>query len=159
MFSNSRKDTAADHHSCSVAEILQWSCDVDSAASDKPTIECFPIPRIFRLWVLPSPSCVVHQPRMLMIHTVTHRCPGRPAIEITTQVTFDPRTGDVTVPSMAMCVTQASDTCTLLNVPVICRQSLPKGKLWCDVIRSSDSATNEPVARQTATSGDRLGQT
>ncbi|ETW75871.1 hypothetical protein HETIRDRAFT_244204, partial [Heterobasidion irregulare TC 32-1] len=59
---------------CQIAEILQYSCDLQSGEDGRPQFHCFPVPRIFRI------------------------CPGRPAIEITRTVKIDIATGEVNIP-------------------------------------------------------------
>ncbi|KAF9446572.1 hypothetical protein P691DRAFT_708264 [Macrolepiota fuliginosa MF-IS2] len=59
---------------CRIAEILQYSCNVEKDANGQPQVHCFPIPRIFKL------------------------CRGLPAVEITTLVDIDLATGEVVIP-------------------------------------------------------------
>ncbi|KAF9456870.1 hypothetical protein BDZ94DRAFT_1176770 [Collybia nuda] len=56
---------------CQIAEIVQYTCEIESNGG----MNCFPIPRIFRL------------------------CSGRPAVEITRLVNIDMETGEVEVPA------------------------------------------------------------
>ncbi|KAL4247476.1 hypothetical protein ABKN59_007945 [Abortiporus biennis] len=59
---------------CRLAEILQYSCDVEISGTG-PQYHCWPIPRIFRI------------------------CPGRPAVEVTRYVHVNGDTGEVIVPA------------------------------------------------------------
>ncbi|KXN84117.1 hypothetical protein AN958_00442 [Leucoagaricus sp. SymC.cos] len=59
---------------CRIAEIVQYSCNVERDANGNPQTHCFPIPRIFKL------------------------CRGRPAVEITKLVDIDLATGEVIIP-------------------------------------------------------------
>ncbi|GLB39282.1 putative mitochondrial export protein Som1 [Lyophyllum shimeji] len=61
---------------CRISEILQYTCDVDTSGPT-PEVQCFPIPRIFRI------------------------CPGRPTVEITKLVNVNMITGEVEVPADA----------------------------------------------------------
>ncbi|RDB16072.1 hypothetical protein Hypma_003438 [Hypsizygus marmoreus] len=65
--------TSPTERKCRIAEIVQYTCDVETSGT-KPEVQCFPIPRIFRI------------------------CPGRPTIEITKLVNVDLATGEVEVP-------------------------------------------------------------
>ncbi|KAF8271852.1 hypothetical protein EI94DRAFT_1567600 [Lactarius quietus] len=56
---------------CQIAEILQFSCQIQINDYGRQQFHCFPVPRIFRL------------------------CQGEPAIEITRVVNTDPSTGKV----------------------------------------------------------------
>ncbi|TFK39026.1 hypothetical protein BDQ12DRAFT_604667 [Crucibulum laeve] len=60
---------------CRIAEIVQYTCDIERPATGDPIVHCFPIPRIFRI------------------------CPGKPVVEITTKVDIDITTGEVEIPS------------------------------------------------------------
>ncbi|KDQ60255.1 hypothetical protein JAAARDRAFT_32634 [Jaapia argillacea MUCL 33604] len=59
---------------CRIAEIVQYTCELENQESGSPQVHCFPIPRIFRI------------------------CPGRPAVEITKLVNVNMRTGEVDIP-------------------------------------------------------------
>ncbi|KAN0127227.1 hypothetical protein V8E53_014947 [Lactarius tabidus] len=56
---------------CQIAEILQFSCQIQISDYGHQQFHCFPVPRIFKL------------------------CQGEPAIEITRVVSTDPSTGKV----------------------------------------------------------------
>ncbi|KAI9511669.1 hypothetical protein F5148DRAFT_974863 [Russula earlei] len=59
---------------CQIAEILQFSCEVQPKGRGFQQIHCFPVPRLLML------------------------CQGHPAVEITRVVKMDPATGEVNVP-------------------------------------------------------------
>ncbi|KAI0047697.1 hypothetical protein FA95DRAFT_1454891, partial [Auriscalpium vulgare] len=59
---------------CRIAEVLQFSCDLEATHTGRPQYHCFPIPRLFRI------------------------CPGRPAVEITRFVDINLSTGEVDIP-------------------------------------------------------------
>ncbi|KAI9458869.1 hypothetical protein BJY52DRAFT_1267626 [Lactarius psammicola] len=58
---------------CQIAELLQFSCQVQVSDHGRQQFHCFPVPRLFRL------------------------CQGEPAIEITRVVSTDPSTGKVNI--------------------------------------------------------------
>jgi len=58
---------------CSIAEILQYDCPIQTNEKGQLRYTCYPIPRIFRI------------------------CQGRPAVEITKLVNIDMATGEVDV--------------------------------------------------------------
>jgi len=60
---------------CQLAEIVQYTCDIERGPRGKPQVYCVPIPRFFRI------------------------CSDRPAVEITRIVDVDTHTGVVTLPS------------------------------------------------------------
>ncbi|KAH9974027.1 hypothetical protein BGW80DRAFT_1171073 [Lactifluus volemus] len=60
---------------CRIAEILQFSCEIEPIGNGSQQFHCFPLPRFFRL------------------------CRGHPAVEVTRLVNVDPSTGEVNVPS------------------------------------------------------------
>ncbi|KAF9530049.1 hypothetical protein CPB83DRAFT_741216, partial [Crepidotus variabilis] len=59
---------------CRITEIIQHTCEVRTDLSGQPSIQCFPIARIFKL------------------------CPNLPALEITRFVKLDKETGEVEIP-------------------------------------------------------------
>ncbi|KAI0264725.1 hypothetical protein BC834DRAFT_813069, partial [Gloeopeniophorella convolvens] len=62
---------------CRVAEILQFSCPIETSGNGAQRFHCFPLPRLFKL------------------------CPGQPAVEITRTVKIDASTGEVDIPEDA----------------------------------------------------------
>ncbi|KAH9040521.1 hypothetical protein EDB84DRAFT_1267445 [Lactarius hengduanensis] len=58
---------------CQIAELLQFSCQIQLSDRGHQQFHCFPIPRLFRL------------------------CQGEPAIEITRVASTDPSTGKVNI--------------------------------------------------------------
>ncbi|EPQ53445.1 hypothetical protein GLOTRDRAFT_78441 [Gloeophyllum trabeum ATCC 11539] len=62
---------------CRLAELVQYTCNIDTIDEGVPRLHCYPILRIFRM------------------------CPNRPAVEITKLVNFDPATGKVEIPPEA----------------------------------------------------------
>ncbi|KIK70086.1 hypothetical protein GYMLUDRAFT_34549 [Collybiopsis luxurians FD-317 M1] len=50
---------------CPIAEIVQYSCELELARTDGPVIRCFPLSRLFKM------------------------CPGRPAVEMTNTLNVD----------------------------------------------------------------------
>ncbi|KII91134.1 hypothetical protein PLICRDRAFT_37830 [Plicaturopsis crispa FD-325 SS-3] len=77
---------------CLLTEIVQFTCEAPALVNGQPKVHCFPVPRIFKT------------------------CPGRPAVEITTLVDIDLKTGEIDV------TPEASET-------------HPKARLWRDVTR------------------------
>ncbi|KAI0292897.1 hypothetical protein BC826DRAFT_911193 [Russula brevipes] len=66
--------SAESRRDCQIAEILQYSCEVQTRGHGFQQFHCFPVPRIFML------------------------CQGQPAVEITRVVKMDTSTGEVDVP-------------------------------------------------------------
>ncbi|KZP28093.1 hypothetical protein FIBSPDRAFT_689460, partial [Athelia psychrophila] len=62
---------------CRIAEIVQYTCDLEKEGNGRQRVHCFPIPRIFRI------------------------CPGRPAVEITKFVNINEHTGETEIPAAA----------------------------------------------------------
>ncbi|KZS97067.1 hypothetical protein SISNIDRAFT_406208 [Sistotremastrum niveocremeum HHB9708] len=81
---------------CRFAEILQFSCEFEKKTLHKE-LRCSPIPRIFRI------------------------CRDRPAVEITTLVDLNTKTGEVEIPASA-------------RQFILSREYTPKGRLWRDVV-------------------------
>lgn len=77
---------------CRIAEIVQFICNIEKDANDRPQTHCFPIPRIFKLHVL---TCSA---RRSAIDASITRCRGSPAVEITKLVDIDLATGEVVIP-------------------------------------------------------------
>ncbi|KAI9568704.1 hypothetical protein HD554DRAFT_704562 [Boletus coccyginus] len=74
---------------CQLLEIVQYSCEPEKSSNGEIRTHCFPFSRIFQI------------------------CPHRPAVEITSTITIDAKTGEIEIP----------------HGP----SSLPKGKPWRDV--------------------------
>ncbi|KAN0111694.1 hypothetical protein V8E52_008255 [Russula decolorans] len=66
--------SAESSQGCQIAEILQFSCEMQATKHERQQFHCFPTPRLFML------------------------CRGQPAVEITRIVKLDPSTGEVNVP-------------------------------------------------------------
>ncbi|KAH9996203.1 hypothetical protein BJV77DRAFT_942296 [Russula vinacea] len=66
--------SAESSQECQIAEILQFSCEIQARRNEHKRFHCFPIPRLFML------------------------CQGQSAVEITRGVKMDPSTGEVNVP-------------------------------------------------------------
>lgn len=75
---------------CQIAEIVQYTCEIGSNGG----MNCFPIPRIFRLSVITT---------LVLLTPLNgdHSCSGRPAVEITRSVNIDMDTGEVEIPANA----------------------------------------------------------
>jgi len=75
---------------CQLAEIVQYTCDFDPKSPS--VVTCYPIPRIFRM--------SVHiRSRLSSLTKTVPRCPGRPAVEITSLAEVNVNTGEIEVPS------------------------------------------------------------
>ncbi|EDR09727.1 uncharacterized protein LACBIDRAFT_319139 [Laccaria bicolor S238N-H82] len=59
---------------CRIAEIVQYTCGLETNGQGKPQLHCFPIPRLFRM------------------------CRGQPSVEITTLIKIDMDSGEVEIP-------------------------------------------------------------
>ncbi|KAI0280392.1 hypothetical protein BGY98DRAFT_914762 [Russula aff. rugulosa BPL654] len=66
--------SAESSQGCQIAEILQFTCEMQATKHETQRFHCFPIPRLFML------------------------CQGQPAVEITRIVKLNPSTGEVDVP-------------------------------------------------------------
>jgi len=62
---------------CRIAELVQYTCELEKLENGRSQVHCFPIPRIFRI------------------------CSGRPAVEITKLVSIDEKTGEIEIPATA----------------------------------------------------------
>jgi hypothetical protein len=55
VFGNSNPTVMSGHNippsaiKCRIAEIVQYSCDLEKLGNGRPQFRCFPIPRIFRM--------------------------------------------------------------------------------------------------------------
>ncbi|KZT68895.1 hypothetical protein DAEQUDRAFT_305463 [Daedalea quercina L-15889] len=77
MASPASDETKGAPSKCRLAEIVQYTCDIEVGERGEPHVHCWPMPRIFRI------------------------CPGRPAVELTRFVQMDMSTGEVHLPPEA----------------------------------------------------------
>ncbi|KAJ6590496.1 hypothetical protein DFH09DRAFT_206399 [Mycena vulgaris] len=109
-------ESASDDDSkCRIAEILQHSCVPKTNSLGHPFVQCVPIPRLFRMYVL-NPICL-----SLPAFVCSLRCPEKPAVEVTRVVNIDLSTGYVKIPKSL-------------------GQILPNGKVWRDVVKFETSS-------------------
>ena len=79
-----------DRKGCVLRELTMFECDRELAET-AGIIKCYPIPRIFRVYVYISVYFV-------FLDQHTRRCPGRPAIEVTSLAKFDEIIGKASLP-------------------------------------------------------------
>ena len=133
--SSSSPTTVPTPAKCRIAEILQYSCDLEDDGRGRPQYHCWPVPRVFRMWVHALRDFNRYVDRQLC------RCPGRPAVEITRFVDVDMTSGEIRLPHETRYATPVGPStrgAPLMDVAF--SHALPKGKPWRDIkTRESES--------------------
>lgn len=82
----------ANNNGCRLYELEQFICDYSENEDIK--VKCYPLPRIFYEQVFQNDF--VNE--ISIFKTFFFRCPNRPVVEITSLVTIDEKTGELTIP-------------------------------------------------------------
>jgi hypothetical protein len=92
-------ETTTSETKCRIAELIQYSCEIDQDGSGNSRLHCWPVPRVFRMYVFH----VIRNELQVHNSCTAFRCPGRPAIEITRFVETNATTGQSQLPSDSRC--------------------------------------------------------
>jgi Mitochondrial export protein Som1 len=113
---------------CRITEILQYTCPTEQDEEGRFRYLCYPIPRIFRMYVSLAWSHRSYS------NNLFKRCQDRPAVEITKRIHIDINTGQVDLSQelrLVLCSFHFLDFTSFRKFS----QGLLKGKPWRDVIQ------------------------